>query len=399
MKEEWTDKLKTRLEHHEMTPPEGLWEGLSEQMGLAEEPVRKSSFLHWKRWAVAAAVAALAGFFTLYDFKNEPTATDTPQLSAVTPQPSTNNHEPLTNSHNPLTNNHTPLTNNHEPLTNNHEPLTNNHNPSATSETTEEKVPMQVAAEKAPAEGRTAKVKNTGNLTATLPKAKSGQQKWSFGLYASGGLLAANSNNYHGGEYADEGYNYPGATNGYPAGDPYYDPSTANPHPPTINPQRSTIKHHFPIRAGLKVNYQLSDRWALLTGVTYTYLYSEFSNHSQQREATSQRLHYVGVPLGLSYQLWKNSRFRVYASSGVRLEKCVDGTTKGVTTTSVTEKPWQWSVNAAVGGEYQVIKQLGIYLEPSLDYYFKDGTGLEHYYKEHPLSPGIEFGLRWHLNP
>ena len=61
MKEEWTDKLKTRLEHHEMTPPEGLWEGLSEQMGLAEEPVRKSSFLHWKRWAVAAAVAALAG--------------------------------------------------------------------------------------------------------------------------------------------------------------------------------------------------------------------------------------------------------------------------------------------------------------------------------------------------
>ena len=84
---------------------------------------------------------------------------------------------------------------------------------------------------------------------------------------------------------------------------------------------------------------------------------------------------------------------------GVRLEKCVDGTTKGVTTTSVTEKPWQWSVNAAVGGEYQVIKQLGIYLEPSLDYYFKDGTGLEHYYKEHPLSPSIEFGLRWHLNP
>ena len=32
-----------------------------------------------------------------------------------------------------------------------------------------------------------------------------------------------------------------------------------------------------------------------------------------------------------------------------------------------------------------------------LGYYFKDGTSLEHYYKEHPLTPSIEFGLRLHL--
>ena len=64
MKEEWTDKLKTRLEHHEMTPPEGLWEGISKQMDLAEKPVRKSSFPLSKRWiATAAALLALAGFF------------------------------------------------------------------------------------------------------------------------------------------------------------------------------------------------------------------------------------------------------------------------------------------------------------------------------------------------
>ena len=66
---------------------------------------------------------------------------------------------------------------------------------------------------------------------------------------------------------------------------------------------------------------------------------------------------------------------------------------------SDSEKPLQWSVNTALGAEYQPTKQLGIYLEPSLGYYFKDNTPLEHYYKEHPLSPAIEFGLRWHLNP
>ena len=75
MKEEWTDKLKTRLEHHEMTPPEGLWEGISEQMNLAEKSVRKSSFPLSKRWiAAAAALLALAGFFALYDFKDDATS-------------------------------------------------------------------------------------------------------------------------------------------------------------------------------------------------------------------------------------------------------------------------------------------------------------------------------------
>lgn len=79
MKEEWTDKLKTRLEHHEMTPPAGLWEGISKQMNLAEKPVRKSSSALSKRWlAAAAALLALAGFFTLYDFKND-AASDTPK--------------------------------------------------------------------------------------------------------------------------------------------------------------------------------------------------------------------------------------------------------------------------------------------------------------------------------
>jgi hypothetical protein len=77
------------------------------------------------------------------------------------------------------------------------------------------------------------------------------------------------------------------------------------------------------------------------------------------------------------------------------LEKCVSADVDG---SSASKKPWQWSVNAAAGAEYKIIPQLGFYLEPSLGYYFDDGTSLEHYYKKHPLAPSIEFGLRLHLN-
>lgn len=63
------------------------------------------------------------------------------------------------------------------------------------------------------------------------------------------------------------------------------------------------------------------------------------------------------------------------------------------------EKPRQWSLNAAAGAEYSFTPQLRVYLEPSLGYYFDDGFNLDHYYKEHPLAPSINFGLRFNLNP
>ena len=78
------------------------------------------------------------------------------------------------------------------------------------------------------------------------------------------------------------------------------------------------------------------------------------------------------------------------------VEKCVSADLEG--SGKVSKKPWQWSVDAAAGAEYALTRQLGFYLEPSLGYYFDDGTSLEHYYKEHPLAPSIEFGLRLHLN-
>ena len=51
------------------------------------------------------------------------------------------------------------------------------------------------------------------------------------------------------------------------------------------------------------------------------------------------------------------------------------------------------------GAEYSFTSLLGVYLEPSLGYYFDDGSTLEHYYKEHPMAPSISFGLRFNLNP
>ena len=145
-------------------------------------------------------------------------------------------------------------------------------------------------------------------------------------------------------------------------------------------------KHRLPVTLGLSVNYQLNARLALLTGINYTYLYSEFSTPLYPNIYREQKLHYLGVPVGLSWLFWKTSGFSFYLSGSAMLQKCLN------------EKPWQWSVNASAGAEYAITPLVGIYLQPSLGYYFHDGTSFEHYYKEHPLAPSIEFGLRLHLS-
>jgi len=412
MKEEWTDKLKTRLEHHEMTPPAGLWEGISKQMNLAEKPVRKSSSALSKRWlAAAAALLALAGFFTLYDFKNY--AKDSSPKNVVEKvekhqapaQEQTTEEKPAgeeaaaPQSHSLLARAIPAIRKSVSPTTESQEPSVT---PVITEEKEEETTDTPKNAETSQATQQTAR-KIPQAISALPPsyqqndgkpysEADKRPRQWSFGLHASGGLLAANSH--------QQNDHYPISQS-----DPL-SPSSHYGYNSSETPQNETpikASHRLPIRFGLKIGYQLSERWALQTGITYTYLYSEFTLVNRQQPAIDQRLHYVGIPLGISYQIWKNSNFRLYASAGAAAEKCVKNSQKSgdskINLQSDSEKPLQWSVNAALGAEYQPTKQLGIYLEPSLGYYFKDNTPLEHYYKEHPLSPAIEFGLRWHLNP
>lgn len=409
MKEEWTDKLKTRLEHHEMTPPAGLWEGISKQMNLAEKPVRKSSSALSKRWlAAAAALLALAGFFTLYDFKND-AASDTPeniaekvettQVPAREQTPKEKPADEVTAKHrdNFLLAQATPA------IRKTASPTADEPTPAAIAVETKDKEESiearQQASEPTSEEAQT--LKNTPRGNTALPPSRGEQNtvphpaaiqsagQWSFGLHASGGLLAANS----------QQPNYP--ADAY-QNDPI-SPSYSGQY--NDNPQKENqlkASHRLPIRFGLKIGYQLSDRWALQSGITYTYLYSEFTLVNRQQPAIEQRLHYVGIPLDICYQIWKNSIFRLYVSAGASAEKVVKNSQKSgdakINSHPDGEKPLQWSVNTALGAEYQPTKQLGIYLEPSLGYYFKDNTPLEHYYKEHPLSPSIEFGLRLHLN-
>ena len=381
MKGDWTDKLKTRLEGHEMTPPSDLWTGINEQMGFAAQPARASVVAIW-RWATVAAVAlALVGFFALYE-NNEADYSIPNELiteEAIIPKPM---EETIIEK---------------QPIAKKQHNIIPQVKPQESVGVTivEEYVEVvdmtAVQQEKSQKRPTTKEVVETyhHNVPIQQPKAKSKKQRLSVALNASGGLSNSKTESMH----VEPVY---GAVPGTPPHRMHY---LGDVFEPKKVQERKASKHAFPIRLGIKLSYPLNDRLSLQSGVGYTLLKSDLSYSSMQ---IGQQLHYIGVPLGLRYQLWNSGRFSLYGAVGAMLEKCVKNSSElpsAFTDAALinTEKPWQCSLNAALGAEYRLDKAIGIYLEPGVGYFFEDGTSVEHYYTEHPLVPSLEIGLRWNM--
>ena len=65
--------------------------------------------------------------------------------------------------------------------------------------------------------------------------------------------------------------------------------------------------------------------------------------------------------------------------------------------TPIEEKPFQWSVNAAAGLQFNFSSLVGLYVEPGVSYYFDDGSSLKTIYKEKPLNFNLNLGIRLSL--
>lgn len=168
------------------------------------------------------------------------------------------------------------------------------------------------------------------------------------------------------------------------------------------------INHKIPVTVGASVKWDLNDKWALETGLNYTFLSSELTTGEVTYVKEEQKLHYIGVPLKVHRSLWENRVVSFYVSAGTTLEKCVSSKLESVSvdkdlkkskeSISLDEKPFQVSLGAALGAQLNLSKHLGLYVEPGLAYYFDDGTNLETIRKEHPLNFNLQLGLRINLN-
>lgn len=170
---------------------------------------------------------------------------------------------------------------------------------------------------------------------------------------------------------------------------------------------QTETSYRLPVRTGITLRWVLPAKVGLETGITYTWLSSTTTSGSELNHysATTQ-LHYVGIPLNVSYTFWESHRFSIYASAGGLMEKNVYGTVRTEYTLNgqdlgtdrtgpIDVRPLQWSVNATAGVQFNITSSLGIYAEPGAAYYFDDGTDLQTTYKARPFNFYLRFGLRF----
>lgn len=149
--------------------------------------------------------------------------------------------------------------------------------------------------------------------------------------------------------------------------------------------QQTTVKYDFPVTYTAAFRYRFNKRWALNAGISYTRLNSEWRSGSDTHfYTTQQKLHYVGVPVSASYTFYDSRYLTLYALAGGSVEKCVAG--EKMTTlfagkdepdvsdeTTPVAHPWQFSVMAGAGVQFNITKNYGIFAEPTAACFFDNG--------------------------
>ena len=168
--------------------------------------------------------------------------------------------------------------------------------------------------------------------------------------------------------------------------------------------------HKLPVKFGVSFRYNFNKRLGIESGLTYTLLNSTFTTAAGTANGNTtgkQTLHYIGIPLNVTYNIIGTKLFNVYASAGGAVEKAVGGHFEMTghiggqhsETNRIALKPkeLQWSLNASAGAQVNVLNQLGLYVEPGISYRIPSGSHVRSIYTDKKLDFSIGFGIRFNF--
>lgn len=385
MSEQWLKDIADRMSEFEVDEPLGLWQAVETRRRKAV------AWLWWRRVAAAAAIAAAVGVGTYFAVRESATA---PQQQAVAevakPETGQQPQVPVQPVPAPATVIPTPAqvlaqASVSAPQDSIAEPLVAEVD---TVSNVRHSLPPVEVAQTAPqsAPASAPRYDSDDDSHCQLALFTSGGFGGSGSLYRSraDGLLA-DAGPFEGGLWTDA---------------PNTDDRTYGQGEQTIN----DVDHHLPVRVGFAISFPLSDRLSIGTGLSYTYLATDiFSGSHYSYFDSSQTVHFIGVPISLSYRVFSVGRFDAYAIGGAMVEKAVHGRvheayflngTEYNTSTASTPLPWQFSLTLSAGFQYNISPTIGIFAEPGLQYYIPDNSSLRTIYSDKPLNFSLNLGLR-----
>lgn len=170
--------------------------------------------------------------------------------------------------------------------------------------------------------------------------------------------------------------------------------------------------YFIPVSFGLGMRYHFTDKWSVGTGLEYTLLsrtftgrYMKFGDAGCEKDITTQiqnNLHYIGIPVNVYYDILKSQdRISLYTYAGGMMEKGLANnyliSERGTTIRHhESVSGIQWSATAGLGVQFVITDKLGLYLDPSVRYFFDCGQPMS-VRTVQPLMFNFEVGMRLNL--
>lgn len=435
MRQDWTDKLRDKMDTYSVEPSDKVWAGISSKAGLAGQgsATGKSAVPMWI-WRSAAAVAAVMTGALIFVKVNDNEAdnytayneAEAPEIVNDSPEilPESSSVQTLTLSENPI-----------------------EKTPKFKAGPTEKAEHHKAAYESAPVMARVQQTEETESIdidknynsgidevsdegidkepvtgidnsdetmsweeylrSEPQEKRRADRRGLSIGLGAAGARSSSSTDKFEPravmGSNPLEGE---AGTVGWADDRILTSAGTIVFNQPEVN---DSYTHKMPVKLGLTARYAFINLLGIESGLTYSLLQSAIKRGSESTTGawsnSDQTLHYLGVPLNLTFNFLNSRYINIYASAGGMMEFGVKGSIKttdhinGSMTAShqnsITPKGLLWSVNATAGVQVNVLPSIGIYVEPGMSHHFKNDRQPRSSYTDKPTNFALGFGLRY----
>lgn len=165
----------------------------------------------------------------------------------------------------------------------------------------------------------------------------------------------------------------------------------------------------IPFSVGIGVRFYVLPKLSFGTGLSYSLLSRTFDGQYQrvngqgavefsEKGSVHHMMHYIGIPVNAYYDIISGDKIRFYVYGGGEAEYCVSNKYTLYSATDIVYRSpvnkLQWSVGAGLGVEFRLSGHLGLYLDPSVRYYFHCDQP-KNVRTERPFMANFDAGLRF----
>ena len=414
--EDWLKIIKERVDNYESPVPKDLWSSIERDL-----PKKSPVTLYLKRTAAAiASIAAIAAIFITVRFantnnpqkhlissaktniideakkqsENKDIVIETQEVKENLAQNIINEKQaniPVVSTYNPDSISDKPATANiHSAIADNDKSANNGNN-------------SRLKAIKEFNEAAKMTENHANGKDISLPAANNNDRRWSIAMAVNNGFGNRNSsangfapinNAYAVNKYSSRPDQKMGHFNYV------YSSVVAN----NIEEETKTeIEYDIPLTYAAMFRYHFNNHWAIDAGIQFSHLGASWhSGSNNSYYSSTQKLVLIGIPVGASFTFVDSRFFTMYALAGASVDKCVTGNIKRFAQSgrkhantgkrNLPEHPWQFSLNAGLGLQFNATDHIGIFAEPKATRFFD--TAKELNLRKHSTEFQLLVGLR-----